>query len=199
MSAALPAGRAILPLLPAARLAVAEWAAYTGTGGRGGHDDAQRMAAAMGRLRDALAEAGAPGHRIELYPPAGTTGTLAQRIARAVTRARAGAETTVITYGGYRAALLIPAARAQGAITAGLVRELAEAVTGGRTHAVISRDKGGNFRVEPATTAQAARRDIMTDATVLDAWSAGEPVTDEGCAEFAAATTAELRERGLLP
>lgn len=196
MSSALPAGRAILPLLPAARLAVAEWAAYTR---KGTPADTDRMSAAMGRLRDALAETGVPGHRIELYPPAGTTGTLAQRIARAVTRARADAETTVITYGGHRAALLIPAARAQGAITAGLVRELAEAVTGGRTHAVISRDKGGSFRVEPATTAEAARRDIMTDAVVLAAWSGGEPVTDEGCAEFAAATTAELRERGLLP
>jgi antitoxin (DNA-binding transcriptional repressor) of toxin-antitoxin stability system len=190
VSRALEAGRAVLPLLAASRAVAAEWGRFTGPPSRGGHDDMDRVAAAVGRLRDALAELGSPRHRIEMQPAGDDPGSLGQRARRAFYRARSG-ETTEITIGGQRVALIIPAGRVQGAVTPGLVLELATMVTGGRTHAVISRDKHG-FRVEPRTTAEAASRIVITDRAVLDAWTAGEPLDDESIAAFAAATAAGL-------
>jgi antitoxin (DNA-binding transcriptional repressor) of toxin-antitoxin stability system len=193
MSRALAAGRAVLPLLAASRAVVAEWGRFTGPPSRGGHDDMGQVAAAVGRLRDALAELGSPRHQMEMYSSGADAtdyGSLGQRTARALYRARRG-ETTEVTIGGQRAALIIPAGRVQAAVTPGLVLELATMVTGGRTHAVISRDRHG-YRAEPRTTAEAARRTVVTDRAVLDAWTAGEPLDDESIAAFAAATMAGL-------
>jgi antitoxin (DNA-binding transcriptional repressor) of toxin-antitoxin stability system len=190
VSKALAAGRAVLPLLHAARSVVAEWGRYAGTPRRDGHDDAWKMGAAIARLRDALAELSSPRHRIEMHPPDGP-GPLAGRLIRAVGYARAG-EATEITIGGQRVAMLIPAGRVAAAVTPGLALELATAVTGGRTLPVISRDKGGGYRVEPGTTAAAAGRTVVTDRAVLDAWLGGEQPDDESLAAFAAATMTGL-------
>jgi len=188
----LPAGRAALPLLPAARAAAAQWDAYAA---RRDGDDPRKLAAAMARLRDSLAELGAPRHRLELHTADGDAVghyvSLGQRVARAFYRARAG-DATAVTIGGQLTALIIPAGRSRSAVTPGLVLELHSLVTGGGTYAVISRDKGGGYRVEPKTTADAAGRTVITDRAVLDAWAGGEELDDDALAGFAAATMADL-------
>ncbi len=191
MSEALPAGRAILGLMPAAAAVVREWGLYVGSGNRAGHDDAERVGQAVRRLRDALAESGAPAHRIEMYTEIGTAATLAARLAKAVNYARHDGEPTVITMGGRRAALLIPAARARASVTAGLVREMADAGPG----TVISRDQGGSYRAEARTAAERGGREVITGAADLAAWLGRDLLTDEDCGRFAASVTRELAGR----
>ena len=193
MSSALEAGRAVLPLLAAARGVVAEWGRLIGPS-RAGHDDMEPAAAAVGRLRDALAELGSPRHRIEMRSAgdaAEAYSSLGQRATRAFYRARAG-ETTEVTIGGQRVALIIPAGKTQGAVTPALVLELATTVTGGAPTPSSPGTRAAGSGFEPATTADAAGRTVVTNRAVLDAWAAGETLDDESIAAFAAATMAGL-------
>jgi hypothetical protein len=70
-------------------------------------------------------------------------------------------------------------------ITPVLLRELAEADYG-RHLAVLSRSEQGTYRVEPHVNAQDAGREIVTDASAVEAWSDGQEMTDSDYEQLAA-------------
>jgi hypothetical protein len=79
-------------------------------------------------------------------------------------------------------------------ITAAQIAELATARYSDL--AVLSRDKDGNYRVEPQSTAAQYGRTAVCDAGAVEDWSGGEPMTDADCEQYAAEVNRELAERG---
>lgn len=79
-------------------------------------------------------------------------------------------------------------------ITAAHIRALADADYGQHLP-VLSRDEFGDLRVEPESTAKTCWRTVVTDATAIQDWSDGQPMTEADCGQYAAEIRAQLAER----